>query len=469
MGAGANKSEKSYLKSGAARKLAISACFISKGWREIQKAQVIVIRQHTTGNVTMGFYLADLLCAGIKDSWHLFNIPPSDMENIIQKYHDESPQAILLCDYNTAHNVIYEALAYADNFGIEPPPEFALSKMILAEDTEDIPLMDIPLGTDGKPCLAIFPDDPRKNYYLQKLKKNAGEGNYSLIYGEDLDSFADVEKEFEEDEIYVEDMTRDDWTSFIEQIDTEDRWDYYGELSYIYEKCIYQPQVAAGMLAASGRTELKNVKIVFEPLGSENFSEEELQLMQELYIKSSRPGVTRQELQQQKMEILSAITEWPNNHILYGHLTNVFVLLDEKGKAKKNALLMKQKFPNYLFSTLGLANALLDEGKLEEMDNLIEGHRDIASLFPGREKFHFSELLAFHILMANFFMKKGELSHAFMYRKIIEETGIPENYPSHERLLNAMDAQILAQAEKLLKEAKKDKRVKEEMLALLVE
>ena len=65
----------------------------------------------------------------------------------------------------------------------------------------------------------------------------------------------------------------------------------------------------------------------------------------------------------------------------------MIVLLQGKGIKQKrdNALLMKQKFPNYLFSTLGLANALLDEGKLEEMDNLIEGHRDIASLFGSRE------------------------------------------------------------------------------------
>jgi hypothetical protein len=47
----------------------------------------------------------------------------------------------------------------------------------LEEDTDSIPLIDVPVGEEGKPHLIV---NRSYNYgpVLQKLKKNAGEGNY---------------------------------------------------------------------------------------------------------------------------------------------------------------------------------------------------------------------------------------------------------------------------------------------------
>ena len=185
-------SPKKYIET-KVRKLPVYKCLITSAWEELNMANVMVMRKHITGNVTVGYYLVDLLCLGVKDTFYHFNVPE---EEAIERFGDTF-EFMEETDYNLAHNVIYAAYEFAMEFDIPPHKDFKLTRYILEEDDDNIPLIDIHTGAeDGKPHLIINPMGQGK-WALEKLIKNAGEGNY--YYSTEDDLYDEDDDEFDEE------------------------------------------------------------------------------------------------------------------------------------------------------------------------------------------------------------------------------------------------------------------------------
>src|SRR5690606_26262263 len=58
-----------------ARNLPISKCYVQSLWKDTGMSSVFVTRAHKNGNLTVGLYLVDLKCLGIKNALYQFNIP----------------------------------------------------------------------------------------------------------------------------------------------------------------------------------------------------------------------------------------------------------------------------------------------------------------------------------------------------------------------------------------------------------
>ena len=167
-------SPKAYLTSGRARKLPVYECLVAAGWKEMGQSPVIVARQHVNGIITFANFLVDIFCTGVKDAFCQVNIEADDYQEIVEKSIPADMEMIKI-EYNLAHNIIYEALSFAADYHIDPHPDFKLVGMVLAEDDESIPMIEITTGKDGKPLLVTNPDDDRANYYRKQLEK--GQGN----------------------------------------------------------------------------------------------------------------------------------------------------------------------------------------------------------------------------------------------------------------------------------------------------
>jgi hypothetical protein len=205
-----------------ARNLPLYKCFVTKDWQEYGMANVVIMRRHVNGNVTAGLYLVDLFCLGIKDTFYLFNEPEEkvfERMNIDDSYLQE-------IDYNTAHNIIYAGHDFALEFDIQPHKNFSITKFILEEDNDAIPVIDIPVGDEnGNPHLIV---NSSYNYgpALQKLKEHAGEGNYTFTLNDtnfDDEEYNEEEEEYDEDDENEwednEDESEDDEES-LEDIET---------------------------------------------------------------------------------------------------------------------------------------------------------------------------------------------------------------------------------------------------------
>ncbi len=194
-----------------ARTLEIGDCFINEDYEEFGLGHIVVTRLHKGGRKTIGVYLVDKYCLGVKDAFYRLRMDDVDYEDFIQtmsrEYH------LKKISYNEAHNLIYGAIEFADEAGIAPCKDFALAKYILEEDTEAIPLIEYEYGKDGKHLLVVGSQKEAARY-LPALRANLGSDfNYIIednhfetpeprednLFGEDFaQRLSDFQKKHEE-------------------------------------------------------------------------------------------------------------------------------------------------------------------------------------------------------------------------------------------------------------------------------
>ena len=214
-----------YFTSGRARQLPIEECWISPDWKEAGICTVVVARKHTTGNVTFGVYLMDTFCLGLKNTYAVFNRTQFDYDDIMSDMYAQHGGRIPI-DYALAHNIVYGGIAYAEDLGLKPHKDWATSQFILEEDTEDIELIDVEFGKDGKPFFISGPYD-NVGKIKARLDASVGEGNYTYLMqvdgnGFDFDGFDDFDDDDDEDFDDDDDDDFDDDDNDIEDIEYEE-------------------------------------------------------------------------------------------------------------------------------------------------------------------------------------------------------------------------------------------------------
>lgn len=176
-----------------ARTLPICECRVSIEWDETHLAHVIVARSHTNGNITMGVFLVDLNCLGIKDTTYGFNLSQSDYREMLSDISDDVELEQI--EYALAHNIVFAGLEFAEQFGFEPHKDFtSVSQYVLEEDNDDIELIDIECGENGMPVYVQgpFDNDVRVKQIIATLDRTAGTGNYlTILKSEDEDGYYD--------------------------------------------------------------------------------------------------------------------------------------------------------------------------------------------------------------------------------------------------------------------------------------
>ena len=178
-----------------ARTLPVGKCYIAPpDWQESGMAHVIVTRVRPSGNLVMASFLVDTFCLGVKDAGYHENMTPYDFEQYLDNY--KNGMGLEEISYNEAHNIIYGAMAFAEEGGIKPSKEFDPAGYILEEDTDDIPLIEYDFGKNGKHFLVVNPDRKEMPYY-HTLKKNLGDDfEYVMPFGEEYEDDSDDDDEY---------------------------------------------------------------------------------------------------------------------------------------------------------------------------------------------------------------------------------------------------------------------------------
>lgn len=157
------------------RSLEIGKCYITDDIEECGEGHIVVTRKHTGGRISAAFYLVDILCLGVKDSFYHLRLEETELEDLL-----DNGLVFRECAYEEAHNWIYGAISWAEGAGIEPHKSFAITQYMLEEDTDDIPLIEYEYGREGKHFL-MANDTLEASRYVLLLEKNLGDGNFSFI------------------------------------------------------------------------------------------------------------------------------------------------------------------------------------------------------------------------------------------------------------------------------------------------
>lgn len=152
------------------RSLPLGKCYVNDYKNAAGLAVVVVTRLHPNGNVTWALYEVDMYCLGVKDAFVRVNEPPTRF----QKRLDELNGSFGLVEtgYDVCHNMVYGAVEFAREAGINPVAEFSSARYLLEEDTDDIPLIEYEYGATTGIILSLIPRGVR-NPILPCLKRTS--------------------------------------------------------------------------------------------------------------------------------------------------------------------------------------------------------------------------------------------------------------------------------------------------------
>ncbi|MEJ0056488.1 MAG: hypothetical protein WDN75_13055 [Bacteroidota bacterium] len=365
-----------------ARSLPIYKCLINKDWNSNGIASIIIMRNHSTGYITAGFYLVDLLARGVKDTHFMFNEPEW---KIMESTSDRVDEDFMETPYVLVHNIIYGAVAFAEEHDMKPHGDFSITRHLLEEDTDDIELIDISFGIDGKPdyLFDINPDDP------------------------------DEESEFLYD---YDEFTDDDWREFLNSKEEVSDEENFAIMEALFNRWLdkYQPtekETHADVL-------LKDIKVTNERLDAPYFKDEkENRDLEEIYLTINSPTISKEDLPPIEQRIHDVINRNPLNPIGYNYLATCAKLEENDAKYKAICESVIHRFPDYLFGKIMWINLLIDEQRIEQVPSFLNNHFHIYEQYPSRKTFHISEVQAFFGTMIRYFTKTGNLRLAQKYRE----------------------------------------------------
>ena len=171
-----------------ARSYPLYECLISDNWNKKDSkglVEVLVAREQPDGDICFGVYLVDTFCLGLKNTFANAGFSRSRYQNEVRNKVFRAGKPVE-CSLELAHQMIYQSIEYADQFGFEPEKDFMLSQYLLAPRGELEEPYDLTFGKDGKPFFISGPNDNVARI-LRQLEKTAGPGNYDYLamFGEE--------------------------------------------------------------------------------------------------------------------------------------------------------------------------------------------------------------------------------------------------------------------------------------------
>jgi hypothetical protein len=370
-----------------ARELQLGNCYISPDWEESGIANILVSRKHTNGNFTIGFYLVDLKCLGIKDAFFKFNVSDDEMFELVDYVNGEE------IEYSQAHNIIYGAEAFANDCGFKPHKDWAVAQYILEEDDDHIPLIDIEFGEAGVPAYYVGPNDnPAKiKQILATLDKNVGAGNY-LFYEND---------EFEEGEL---NGFGNEEISDFKQIYFDLINDYYNDVRFNNTTNLDNDLIVE-VLNNMVDTTFYSVN---EDLDNEII--ECIDLNQHIFEEQSNESLS---------QIQKLLVKNPDNPYFYIELFLQYKLANLNYKANEIAQKGLTLFPDFLYLRIFVAHAAIIDQELEKGFELLNSQYYLNQAFPQRTSFSEGEFMFFYAALCQYFLGKDNLEDAIVCSAIL--------------------------------------------------
>jgi hypothetical protein len=202
----------------AGRKVPLHKVISDYGTHDNGLQQFFVIRKKLSGNYIVGTYLVDTFCVGLKSTTFRENLSDYELNDLINMIGQNSGKRLQEIDPNLAFNVIYGAIEYAEDLGIEiQDKDFAITEYILP-DVESIDFVEIEFGKNGKPFYVNGPFDNVPKI-IAALDKSVGKNNYTFLMGMgdgignifDMNDFSHFDQESDDD--------NDEYDDYEEEID----------------------------------------------------------------------------------------------------------------------------------------------------------------------------------------------------------------------------------------------------------
>jgi len=186
-----------------ARSYPLYECLISDNWNKMETSglvEILVARQQPDGDICFGVYLIDTYCLGLKNTFANTDFSPGRYINDVRNRIFRAGKPVE-CPIELAHQMIYQSIEYAAQFGFEPEKDFALSQYLLVPRGELEEPYQLTFGKDGKPFFISGPLDNVERI-LRQLDKTAGPGNYHYLAMIGDNPFVDEDEDEDDSDIF---------------------------------------------------------------------------------------------------------------------------------------------------------------------------------------------------------------------------------------------------------------------------
>ena len=422
-----------------ARTLPLFECRINSDWEESGLANITVARKHTNSNITMGLYLVDLKCLGVKDAHYFFNISESQYREILNDTEEQMETGPV--SYTLVHNIVYAGIEFADDFGFKPHKDFtSVAQYILEEDTDDIELMEIECGEKGRPLYVQGPldNDTRARQIIAQLERSAGPDNYDFILeadesywkDDDDDEEPEEEEDFEMQEAKFGELTTTEKLNLIEKLinrieklSDEEKEDFgylsdsitdsyidFDEADTIYEK------LSQKILEIEITDELSDELLGIEPGSDINRKEWGKQFL-EIY------DLTSENVKKAEKKLKKLQKEMPENPAVC--FLELSILETKNSTAYENKLdLYYQQFPDYPLLKLFWVTHLCLTRRTLITENLF--NKGPEEFFPGKTTLHKMEMYHYLLMLTFVTMVEMNMTRIKVLEWIVEEADIDE-------------------------------------------
>jgi hypothetical protein len=407
-----------------ARTLPVSKCMVNKDWEDSQIANVSVMRKHTNGNVTIGLYRVDLLCLGIKDTVFFFN---TSEEEFMQEYSQQLAEFKEI-DYTLAHNIVYAGHDFALEFDIHPHHNFEVTRFILEEDNPTVPVIEVPVGTDGVPHLIVEQPGQFADI-LAKLKQYAGEGNYYYTIEGDIPPR--MREEIPATNLSMDNIPAGEVSLCnVQSIRSDDMLNTEKvQQRSVLEQVTIHAELLTRLLPPEINTCTREEELNWHEMWDEighgaedpnNVLEEHLEEhvavtkltddLAELLDRSNEPL-----MKQFETKMIELLNRYAHNPLAVQTIYEQGILLDLESlcdAAIQQALKMYKYYPVLHFS-LALG-ALIQQEPDERFEN-IYAHSDIREAVPGYEQYHALEVINFWLAKLWICLEQKDIKRAVQY------------------------------------------------------
>jgi len=155
-------------------------CLLAREWQEPGEIiQILVARRSPTRQIAVGSFLVDLGCLGVKSAFAAFFDSQREYEKQLRAGM-RAQQAMIKADLNLVAKIIREAIAYADELGFKPDPDYRDAMLVLGDADPNACNVPIPLGKDGKPFFVAGPYD-NVDRIMSKLTRKLGPDGFHFM------------------------------------------------------------------------------------------------------------------------------------------------------------------------------------------------------------------------------------------------------------------------------------------------
>ncbi len=411
-------SAEKYIKT-KARELPIFQCIINEDWKESRIASIHISRKQPSGKIVLASYLIDLKCLGLKDTFYNFNLESDELDKMLDKFNQSL--VMINCPYVLAHNIIYGAIAFAEDIGLIPHKDWLVTQYALEDDTEDIELIDIEFGgPDGKPFLVITPHFSYVDA-IARLDRKLGKGNYEIIndpiipekFNDDIENLVYDDEDYGDDDDFfgIEDSSKNRLVNYASLL-----------IDKIYEiHCRYKH--VTDPLSDISSINLSDYNLIED----EDFelgkfvTENEIKNLEVVYrLSESKPEKSLKKL-------VELVKNNPDNITYRNHLFIIYKATELDENADQLLIETYEKFPTHLFTRTNYAHFLLNKNRIDEFPAVFNGGvYDLNALYPEKKSFCYSEFCGFYNVIARFFAVCGQIKNAEFLTDMLYD--LPETY-----------------------------------------